>query len=81
MMLRGYHAELVEHGDAVELYLSDESRKPLRPAHCRVTFEGHDAKDCEWRSYRSIVEKPPDALSGLYELSPETGPALTFRFP
>lgn len=81
LMLRGYHAELVEHDDAVELYLSDSTRKPLRPSYCRVTFDGHDAEPCEWKSYRSLVAKPLDAQSGLYELAPKTGPALTFRFP
>ena len=81
MMLRGYHAELVEHADSIELYLSDETRKPLRPASCQVTFDGHRAAPCEWKGYRSVVEKPPRAKFGLYELTTEDEATLAFRFP
>lgn len=80
-MVRGYHAELVERSDSVELYLSDSTRKPLRPASCAVTFEGHSKTPCEWSAYRSVVRRPPGVRSGLYELSTPEAPMLTFKFP
>lgn len=81
MMLRDYHLELIERVDSVELYLSDSIRKPLRPASCRVFFDDLPPTPCQWKSYRSAVKKPPGAQSGLYELSIEEGPTLTFKFP
>ena len=81
MMLRGYHAELVQRSDSIELYLSDSTRKPLRPTSCEVTFEGHGTTPCEWSGYRSVVQRPPGTPSGLYELSTEEESTLVFKYP
>lgn len=81
LMLHDYHLELVEHRDSVELYLSDSFRRPLRPASCTVAFDGERPTPCEWRSYRSIVDKPVDAQRGLYQISVDDGPPLALKFP
>ena len=81
VMLYDYHLELVEHQDAVELYLSDAFRRPLRPASCEVTFDDRPPTPCEWRSHRSVVAKPIGAKSGVYRVWVEEGAPLTVKFP
>ena len=81
VMLHDYHLELVEHPDSVELYLSDSFRRPLRPASCTVAFDRETTTPCEWRSHRSVVLKPVDAQSGLYQIHVDGGPPLTLKFP
>ena len=81
VMLHDYHLELVEHRDSVELYLSDSFRRPLKPASCTVAYDGRPRTLCEWRGHRSVVSKPIDAQSGLYQLSVGDGEPLTLKFP
>jgi len=81
LMVSDYHLELVEHPDSVELYLSDAFRRPLRPASCSVEFDGRRTAICEWRSHRSVVSRPIDTQSGLYQLRVDGGPLLTLKFP
>ncbi len=81
VMLHDYHLELVEQQDAVELYLSDAFRRPLRPASCEANFDNHPPTPCEWRSHRSVVAKPIDAKSGVYQVWVDDGAPLMLKFP
>jgi hypothetical protein len=81
LMLYDYHLELVEHDDSVELYLSDVSRRPLRPDSCEVAFDGRPPTPCEWRSHRSVVAKPIGARMGIYQVWVGEGPPLMLKFP
>lgn len=81
MMLHDFHIELVETRDAVELYISDSTRRPLRPDSCEVAFDGGVPIPCEWRSHRSVVAKPIDARTGLYRLRVAGSEPMTLKFP
>lgn len=80
-MLRDYHLEIVERENQVELYLSDEMRRPLRPASCKVSFGDGPPDECEWRSYRSVVSRSSSARPGLYQLTVEEAQPLVVRYP
>lgn len=81
LMLHDYHLEIVEHDASVELYMSDSSRRPLRPDACEVAFDGGPPVACKWRSHRFIVAKPIDAKSGLYQLRAGGTKPMQLKFP
>lgn len=81
LMLRDYHLEIVEREDEVELYLSDERRRPLKPSSCMVSFGDESPTECDWRSYRSVVLRPSSAQTGLYRLTVDEAQPLVVRYP
>lgn len=81
LMVGDYHLEVVDRGTLIELYLSDASRRPLRPTSSSVAFDGGRETSLAWRSYRSVVPKPPDSTTALYHVSVRNGPLLTLKLP
>jgi hypothetical protein len=81
LMLGDHHVELVDRDGAIQLYLSDASRRPIRPAWASVSFDGGPEIPLLWRGYRSFVRKPPDSHTGLYRLSVGDGSPLVLKWP
>ena len=81
LMLGDHHIELVDRGASIELYLSDASRRPVRPNWVSVSFDGGPETPVVWRSYRSVVLKPPASETGLYRVSVGDAPPLMVRWP
>ena len=80
-MLGDHHLELVERGDTVELYLSDSTRRPLRPADCRVRLGDGAYGRCAWESYRSVARLERPGEPAVYEFAVGDGSQLSFQYP
>ncbi|MEM7138213.1 MAG: hypothetical protein AAF500_16655 [Myxococcota bacterium] len=81
LMVRGHHVELVEQRGQVELYLSDGSRRPVRPRSCAVTLPGGERASCRWESYRLVVSHSGAFAHAHYELEAKGAEVLRFKFP
>ncbi len=81
LMVGDYHLEVVDDGTLIEIYLSDASRRPLRPASSSVAFDDGPETSLAWRSYRSVVPKTPGSTKALYQVSVRNGPLLTVKLP
>lgn len=81
VMLGEFHLETVEQGDRLELFVSDLSRRPLRPDIATVAFDDGAARDFEWQSYRLVAARPPSFAAADYSIRIGDKPALRIRLP
>lgn len=79
LMIGQYHLEIVEAGHAVELYVSDALRRPLRPRSGSVSFDGRPAQVLDWSGYRLTATTPPVYGAAEYSIAFEEGPPLSIK--
>ena len=75
-MLGDYHVEVVTLADTVEIYLSDASRRPLRPANGRVALESGREVALRWQQQRLVAALPSASTAAQFEITTADGAQL-----
>jgi hypothetical protein len=81
LMLGDHHLETVEKDGALELYVSDAERRPLRPEAATIAFDGEAAAPMEWSGYRMTVSLPARYAEAEYRIALAGAAPLTIRLP
>ena len=56
VMVGDHHLELVRRGDAIEAFVSDAVRRPVRPLRAEASFDGGDPIPLHWVDRRLRTE-------------------------
>ena len=86
-MIGDYHLELVTRGETgssalrVEIYLSDASRRPLRPRAGALATRAGDEIALAWTRQRLVAELPKGARPARYRLTAPDGSTLELPAP
>ena len=75
-MLGDYHVEIVQREARVEIFLSDATRKPIRPAAGRLVLHGGTSLEMRWQDQRLIAAPASDARIATYEVTTTDGSVL-----
>jgi hypothetical protein len=59
LMVGDHHLEVVDHGDAIEVYTTDARRRPLEPAKGRIVLDETQPLDLSWEHSRLVVRDVP----------------------
>jgi hypothetical protein len=81
LMLGNHHLEIVERADALELYVSDFERRPLRPEAATIAFDAEQPRSFVWSGYRMTTDRPSVYDWADYRIVLAEGPPLTIRLP
>ena len=76
-MLGDYHVEVVTLADTVEIYLSDASRRPLRPAGGRVALESGREVALLWQQQRLVAALPSATGAARFQITTADGTQLS----
>ena len=80
-MVGDHHVELVAGRGRVEVYLSDDERRPLRPVAGSLFTLGGAEIPLEWRRQRLVAELPTGARPSLYRLTEPDGSSIELPAP
>jgi hypothetical protein len=80
LMVGDYHLERVVRGPAVEIFVSDALRRPVRPASARMLLDDGTERPLTWRDHRLVAPRPTAPGGALYEVTVSHGPVLSNRF-
>lgn len=75
-----HHVELVRRDGAVEIYVSDAWRRPLRPAGGSVAFDRGGAVELRWSGHRLVAPDAPAARQVDAAIRLEDGTSLAIGF-
>ncbi|MFN2425490.1 MAG: hypothetical protein ABR587_03475 [Candidatus Binatia bacterium] len=81
LMLGNNHLEIVEGADDLELYVSDDARRPVRPIAASIAFDDGAVQQFHWSTYRMTVSKPEQYAWADYRITLADAPALSIRLP
>jgi hypothetical protein len=80
-MVGDHHVELVARRGQVEVYLSDDERRPLRPIAGSLSTLGGVEISLEWRRQRLVAELPPGVRPSLVRLTTPDGSSIELPAP
>lgn len=80
VMVGDHHLEVVEHSAAVDVYISDARRVPLRPATGTVAFDARPAVSMAWQSDR-LHATAPSFAEATYDVVLEGGVHIGVTVP
>jgi hypothetical protein len=78
LMVGDFHVEVVESDRAIELYVSDAERRPLRPRSADATYDGRREGDVRWDSYRLVAPRPPAYRTAEYRIVVDGAAPIVF---
>jgi hypothetical protein len=80
-MIGDHHVELVAGRGRVEVYLSDDERRPLRPVAGSLSTLGGVEIPLKWRRQRLVAELPPGLRPSLVRLTTPKGSSIELPVP
>lgn len=81
LMVGDHHLEIVESEGAIEVYVSDARRIPLRPVSGRIRPGEKRAVDLVWDRDRLIARDVPASQAADYEVTLDDATVLEIRVP